>query len=638
MLAWIDNWISQTDTAGTYRREHFWVLVALIVIGTVLRFWGLGNVGLHGDEETMAMPTMSILENGMPFLPSGMFYPRAVGQLYLMAASVSVFGESEWAFRFPSAVVGSLAGLVAFFLGRRFLSPNYNLLFVAVITFLPYMIEISQMARMYVFFVTSLMFFGVLMFRWEQDGRLTSLTLTFFAWLLALHFHTLSIFAAPFFLYPGLTRKSIRQLIGGGIAMALAYMAFRFQRQAIGSQYPSRADSLQDAEPTVEPVLSEASLANIELLDAISVIGVTGGIFLIAILAFYGRSAKRNMLIPALFLSAGITVCSFLHYHVGAIMLLAGAITWSRASGKYLGRLSVILAAVFLLAAVQIFLLHGTGEFPGRRLIGAIVGSPSVWPTLRFAEYSPGAIVLFAPAVVFAAFRLSKNQPIPDFFLLFSIAVWAPLFAIGFFSWYVPPRYTLGALPFFLLCCVAGLSYMVTNSPCITAVLKRRGLSLALSVAAVLAIVNPAALSEAVNVDYSTRPDHKGAAEFVKGLPLRPNDIVIAEDVLQQRYYLGRVDYWLLNIDVARKFAFIDGDNLLDQYTGSKVIGSGFDFVQVLDQNRSDDVYIVGSGENFSNRRQHMRGNGIGEVLNSDRLELIFRGRDGNTVVWRLRK
>jgi len=196
----------------------------------------------------------------------------------------------------------------------------------------------------------------------------------------------------------------------------------------------------------------------------------------------------------------------------------------------------------------------------------------------------------------------------------------------------------LGALPFFLLCCVAGLSYIITNSPRIGAVLKRRGLNSALAVAAVLAIVNPAAFSQAVNVDYATRPDHKGAAEFVTNLPLRPNDIVIAEDVLQQRYYLGRVDYWLLSIDVARAFAVIHGENLLDQYTGAKVIGSGSELMQILDRDQSGDVYIVGSGENFSDGRQHMRGNGINEVLISDRLELIFRGRDGNTVVWRLRK
>ena len=42
-------------------------LFALIVIaGVFVRFWGLGNVGLHGDEKTMALPTMHLLEHGTP--------------------------------------------------------------------------------------------------------------------------------------------------------------------------------------------------------------------------------------------------------------------------------------------------------------------------------------------------------------------------------------------------------------------------------------------------------------------------------------------------------------------------------------------------------------------------------------------
>src|SRR3970282_2954513 len=98
----------------------------------------------------------------LPMLRGGMFYPRALAQLYLMAASVWAFGETEWALRLPSALVGSLAGFAAYFMGKRFLSPNLNLVLVAAIKFMPYMIEISQTARMYVFWLTGLMAFAAL--------------------------------------------------------------------------------------------------------------------------------------------------------------------------------------------------------------------------------------------------------------------------------------------------------------------------------------------------------------------------------------------------------------------------------------------------------------------------------------------
>ena len=85
---------------------HRMMLFAIISVGAWLRFWGLANVGLHGDEETMALAVMSIVRDGAPILPSGMFYPRGMTQLYLMAGSVQLFGESEWAFRLPSVLCG----------------------------------------------------------------------------------------------------------------------------------------------------------------------------------------------------------------------------------------------------------------------------------------------------------------------------------------------------------------------------------------------------------------------------------------------------------------------------------------------------------------------------------------------------
>ena len=150
----INRWFKPVTASQDYRRADYVLLGLILFVGTVLRFWGLDNVGLHGDEETMAMPALSLLENGEPRLPSGMYYPRALIHIYMMSGSVWMFGESEWAFRLPSAIVGSLAVLAAFFMGRRYLSPQFNLAFVATVALLPGLIEVSQTARMYVFLVT----------------------------------------------------------------------------------------------------------------------------------------------------------------------------------------------------------------------------------------------------------------------------------------------------------------------------------------------------------------------------------------------------------------------------------------------------------------------------------------------------
>src|SRR5262245_9539668 len=117
------------------------VLVFVLCIGAVVRFWNLGVPGLHGDEDTMAMAVMHIMQDGRPILPSGMFYPRGLTELYLMAASVSIFGATEWAMRLPSALAGIALIYLCYVAGRRFLRPQWNLAFAATIALLPDLID-----------------------------------------------------------------------------------------------------------------------------------------------------------------------------------------------------------------------------------------------------------------------------------------------------------------------------------------------------------------------------------------------------------------------------------------------------------------------------------------------------------------
>src|SRR3984885_2586705 len=173
------------------RRLSLWLLACIVLAGAIVRFWGLGSVGLHGDEKTMALPVMSLINEGRPIMPSGMFYPRAVGQLYLMAASVMAFGQSEWAMRLPSALCGVLLIVLAYQAGGRFLTPAWNLALAAAVAFLPNFIEDSQTARMYVFLVACVTGYMTLVFAWERTGRSRYLVAAVITLLVGLQFHTL---------------------------------------------------------------------------------------------------------------------------------------------------------------------------------------------------------------------------------------------------------------------------------------------------------------------------------------------------------------------------------------------------------------------------------------------------------------
>jgi hypothetical protein len=201
--------------------------------------------------------------------------------------------------------------------------------------------------------------------------------------------------------------------------------------------------------------------------------------------------------------------------------------------------------------------------------------------------------------------------------------------------WDLPVRYTAASLIPVLLCAFA------FAQRCTDALWTRLQLGLAskpLQYAAVLAVVviaaNPAVTIAWMTSDGSQYPDHRGAARFIRTQNITPDDILLAEDVLQQTYYLGRVDYWL----IGRKHSWryqqrVDG-RIQDFYTATAVIDSGEAFQELLDANPHRRIFVIGSGENSRDARREMRGEGINNMLKSDRFEPLFVGSDNFTTVW----
>ena len=626
----IDQWFKPVSSTQLYQRSHFALLGLVLAAGTLLRLWGLDNVGLHGDEETMAMPALALLETGEPRLPSGMYYPRALIQVYLMAGSAWLFGASEWAFRFPSAVAGSLAVLAAFFMGRRFLAPQFNLAFAATIALLPGLIEISQTARMYVFFVACMIWFGACLFRWERDQALSSLALTVLAWLLALHFQFLAIFAAPLLLFPGLSRQSWKALVQGGVAAVLGALIFYAYYKWTGSMYMEAGSRPPPVTvPREGPTSATGVLASGAEWPMMVGIALALALAAIAVILLIRRFGGKNAIPPTL-VALGLAGMLALQFHAGGLLLAFGAIFWLRTPELSRRWLWAAFGAAAAIAIVHLGILHASGEYPGRKIIGALVGTPSIWPILRFLEYSPAAGVVYGAVLAVLVAWFVRGQRLPMHVLFFGIGVWAPLLLLGFLAWYIPSRYAVGQLAFFLMCTLAGLAWVLQET-------ARTRHTAAVLVLAVVAIVNPVALARVVDPGYDRFPDHKGAAEYIRSLDLGPDAVLIAEDILQQTHYLGNVDYSLRPASDAVVFSFMRDGRMVDQYTGVPVIGSGEELEAVLDASRESPLYIIGSGENWENGVRRFREMGIAEVLASDRLEVVYEGRDGKTVVWRQR-
>jgi hypothetical protein len=626
LARWFGSLFEVREPAERTNSLTFVMLGAIVLVGTALRFWGLGAVGLHGDEETMAMPTMHIVQDGEPRLPSGMFYPRGISQLYMMAGAVKAFGESEWAFRLPSALCGVLLILLAFYAGRRFLAPAWNIAFTAAVALLPEFIVDAQTARMYVFLVTCVTGYMILLFRWERTDNAWYLAGAVATLILGIQYQTLAIFAAFMAFYPGLVRGELHKLVFGAAAFAAIVAGFMGIDHWIVSAYPAARDVGGDDEvgsPGAASAIPQVAL----WIFAIAAVGAA------AVAAFTVRLVHERVaaIAAAALMAFGLLAQVAFAYHLAALLMIVGAIIAMRAGQLTVGRVLPLAIVSATLMAGQVYVLHANGVTSPKQLLGAMLGWPSVWPLIVVSRYSIVAGLLAGLGLVGGLWCLARRKPVPDFVLLLVLGVWIPLVAIGLFRWNVALRYTA----------VQVIPLLIGGFAAAQWFLKSRGVSLArwqgfAATVACLLVVNPIAFARTVHSGYKTNPDHKGAATFMQSVNPGPRDIVIAEDVLQQTYYLGHVDYWLQAQSVAAPFVLkIDGV-WKDFYTNTPLIGSADDLQRLIDKPDRGAIYIIGSGENQEDGRRFVRGEGLSRMLTSEQFQVVFRGRDDLTQVLKL--
>jgi 4-amino-4-deoxy-L-arabinose transferase-like glycosyltransferase len=626
------------DSVGARLSRHSgWLLACIVLAGAAVRFWGLGAVGLHGDEKTMALPVMSLVNQGLPLMPSGMFYPRAVGQLYLMAASVMAFGQSEWAMRVPSALCGVLLIALTWKAGKRFLTPGWNLALTAAVAFLPSFIEDAQTARMYVFLVTCVAGYMALIFAWERTARPVYLVAAVAVLLVGLQFHTLAVFAAFLVFLPGLLQGDQRKLWRGALAFAAIVLGFWLINHWIGSEYP------QSVEADTSPVANGPHAALVPHVEHMWL--------LLAVFPALASSLwilARRGLIAALVLAGALVAAVALAWHVAMLSAIAAIVLARRNGPLSRSRLTWLVALSVAIAAAQAYYLAAHAAGSPKQIVGVMLGWPSVWPFIAIAEYSAVAMLAVVGSCGCGLWLLAHRKPVPDHLLLVALGVWIPLLMIGWMKWNIPPRYAAAQIIPLLVAAFAAMQWAVEWITRRVAVFANAvagehpalvaapvwGASAAL-LACVL-VVNPIQLAQAVDSGYASHPDHKGAARFVASLHPGSSDIIVAEDVLQQTYYLGHVDYWLVNKQVAAPFMHRVHGRWLDFYTDTPLIGTGVELERLVEKPDRGAIYVIGSGENQEDGRSLMRAFGIAQALQSPPFRPVYLGRDGLTRVWKV--
>ncbi|HEV2269444.1 MAG TPA: glycosyltransferase family 39 protein [Steroidobacteraceae bacterium] len=637
MLRGLSSLFEDTRPRAQPDRLALALLVLIVAVGAAVRFWGLGNVGLHGDEKTMALPAMHLLAYGTPEMPSGFVYPRALAQLYLMAGSVLAFGPSEWAFRLPSAICGVLLIALTWLAGRRFLEPRWNLALTAAVALLPAFIEDAQTARMYVFLVTGVAGFMALLFAWERTGRSGYLIAAVIEMAVSLEFHTLSIFAAWLCFLPGALSGDRRRLGQGAVAFAAIVGAFVALNRWIASEYPHALGAI-DGTPINGPRAMAPPLHLLWLFIAV-VPALALSWYVIR-----GKGRLPAVLLPAVLLAVSL-VAQVARLDHAAILLIIAALVLARRQGELSWRrLALFFGTCALLAAVQVAYLTGHHAGSLAQILGLMLGWPSVRAYLALARFSWAALLIAVGGVAVGLRRLAHRERVPDHLLFLALGVFIPLLQIGCFKWDPAPRYVEGQMLPLLIGVFALAQWAVgaararqpRQSPPARSILTPVRFGAAAAAVVCLLVIDPAHLEAAVDPTYAEYPDHKGAAEFIESQHPTPHDIIVAEDALMQTYYLGHVNYWLQDREQAAPFLHELGGRWVDVYTDAPLIGSGAQLEQLVHSRHRGAIYVIGSGENASDRKTLMRGLGIEQVLESPAFHLVYVGRDRVTDVWKV--
>lgn len=610
---------------GEYRAQHYRLLVGLVLLALYLRIINLGVPDLSGDEDIMALAVRGLHDTGQPVLPSGMEYRRAIIHTYLLHASTVLFGQSEWALRFPSVLTGMLFLFFMFHVGKRFLSPSQNIASFALFSLAPPLIEISRTARMYGFMVLFVAIFIFFALKWEKEAGHKTLFAAVLSIAIAITFNPLAIFALPIIFWPAFSSGSLGKFCAA-VASCISILVFHLiYGDWVGAPYP-RFD-----ERPLYIVAAESPALLGENGDVVLLAKCLLLVSAIAFVLFSKISLTHFKGIRASALIVGVALVAFKYYLPGGYLILTAGL-WRRSWNQIFDAKFVLLSTMALFIFTIDLVSHAVQFGDIRDVLRTTLqkSSPFLW--IRSFELQPVpimALLFLSPLMI-----IKKNSGCksPGWILLIIFALLAPMFMMSTFRWDFEYRYLLVFIPLAFVLTIALVQSLI--SECVGVNSKKILLSGTMLAATVTILsMQPMQLLKFLIGDYSGMPGHRAAAEFVAGRDDFNDAIIIAEDSILAYYYLGRLDYRLQYGPKAASYSRILNGRIVDQYTGVPIIGSGPELRNLLCASRSP-VYVIGDGQVHRLLRDKNRGGGIAAILTGSMLTPILETDPDLVTVW----
>jgi len=134
-------------------KEGWWYsigLLAIVILGFVLRVWNLGKLSFWVDETQSIVAAKNLILTGIPFYQGSLIYLRAPFYTLLNALSIYLFGLTEIAIRMLPVFFGILTLLAIYFLIKKEISKKFALLGAFIYSIFSFAILYSRYNRFYI--------------------------------------------------------------------------------------------------------------------------------------------------------------------------------------------------------------------------------------------------------------------------------------------------------------------------------------------------------------------------------------------------------------------------------------------------------------------------------------------------------
>lgn len=129
--------------------SEFWIVAGIFAAGLCLRLWGLGDFSLQENEISTARRISHSFWGTITHLQHASFPPL---HFIILQVWSNIFGTSEWALRFPSALYSALTVIVIYKLGKELFNKETGWIAALLLASSSFAVGNAQDAKMYALF------------------------------------------------------------------------------------------------------------------------------------------------------------------------------------------------------------------------------------------------------------------------------------------------------------------------------------------------------------------------------------------------------------------------------------------------------------------------------------------------------